>query len=118
MKPLNWIFALLFCLVVTPAFSQPSGGNPAPPFQDVSIDQRDYQGNLTATDRFRAPATQPAIEYPAAPEVHHAVYLKGQNIVVKVRWRNWHSFAVWGTWTLQDAKLEVPKPGKQVGTDN
>jgi hypothetical protein len=26
MKPLNWIFALLFCLVVTPAFSQGGGG--------------------------------------------------------------------------------------------
>lgn len=26
MKPLNWILCLLVCLIVTPAFSQPSGG--------------------------------------------------------------------------------------------
>lgn len=52
------------------------------------------------------------------PPVFHAVYVKGQNVVVKVRWRNWHSFAVWGTWTLQAAELAVPKPGRQSGTDS
>jgi hypothetical protein len=61
---------------------------------------------------------QPAIEFPASPVVNHAVYLKGQNVVVKVRWRNTNTFALTGTLTVQEAALAFPNPGKTIGTYN
>lgn len=83
------------------------------PWPDVILDQRNYQYNIQATDRYwyyESTQQHPAIEFPADPPVVQILYMQGENVVVKVRWRNWNSFELNGTLTWQAARLEVPGP--------
>jgi hypothetical protein len=79
----------------------------------VVIDQRDYTGNIQATDRvhFAQNEIHPAIEMgdpnQIAP-VTHVAYLRGSTINVTVRWRNWKEQTVNGTLTWQSARLACP----------
>lgn len=101
----------LLCLLLS-GFSVAQGGAPVA-WPDVSLDQRDYQGNIQATDRnwyYEQSQVHPAIEFPASPPVVHVLYMQGENIVVKVRWKNTNSFALSGTLTWQAARLEAPGP--------
>lgn len=99
------------CLLLS-GFSVAQGGAPVV-WPDVTLDQRDYQGNIQATDRhwfYEDSRMHPPIEFPANPPVVHVLYMQGENIVVKVRWKNTNSFALSGTLTWQAARLEAPGP--------
>lgn len=101
-------------LVWALGLSAPSGAQGGVPVRwpDVTQDRRDYQDNLATTDSNYHPDPHPAIEWPATPAVTHVAYIRGSDVIVKVRWTNTNSYALSGTLTWQAARLEVPREEK------
>ncbi len=73
---------------------------------------RDYQGNLTLTDRdyYLNNAVYSAVEYPASPPIRGISYLRGSSIPVTVRIVNHGPYDLVGWITFDDARLASPGP--------
>lgn len=119
---------LLVCLVAAlcapAAFSQggPPGGGGPPPLSNhpgVYLEQRDFQGNRTTTERTIFPNPHPAIEYSfttnQVTNVTHVAYTKGSTITAQVRFKNDTDFPFSGNLNLISARLACP--GLQSGTE-
>jgi hypothetical protein len=108
--------AAALCSVV--ALAQRPGG---PPNVLVAvIDQRDYQGNTSTTERALFPTPHPGLEFsahrgtPQQPDTHqnvsHVAYVKGATSTISLRLTNQQNTTATGTLTFTGAQLVVPGP--------
>lgn len=108
----NRILVALF-LVCLHCMCYSQGGSGWPKFADIILEQRDYQGNLTITDRHWLQAgipTYQAIEFPS-PSSHPVLgvaYKKGTTITIDVTFVNYRSSEMLGYIKFQGARLSCP----------
>ncbi len=97
----------------------PGPGQPSLP--SVAIDRRDYQDNISTTDRTIAPEPHPELEWsqnyggtwePGAENnnVSHVAYVKGTTPTINIRINNSNIKPVGGSLNFTDARLKIPGP--------
>lgn len=113
---------VVLCSAAGPAQGSPPGGGGSPPLSNhpgVYIDQRDFQGNRTTTERTIFPDPHPALEYSfttnLVTKVTHVAYTKGSTITAQLRFKNDTDFPFSGNLNFISARLACP--GLPSGTE-